>query len=91
MSYSVNDQRINPVVYVNVKELNKPMEFLLSVSPSKDGRPHESKRKSWTSVGIEPTTYGFDRPLLYRLNYETRREEVKSWMITVNVTGEGCK
>ena len=36
----------------------------------------EAKKKSSTSAGLEPTTSGFERPLLYRLNYEARREQV---------------
>ena len=34
------------------------------------------EKKSLTSAGLEPKTSGFDRPLLYRLNYEARREQV---------------
>ena len=35
-----------------------------------------SVRKSLTSVRIVPMTSGFNRPLLYRLSYEARREQV---------------
>ena len=31
---------------------------------------------SLTSAGIEPTTSGFDRPLLYQLSYKGRWEQV---------------
>ena len=34
------------------------------------------RKKSPTSAEIEPTTTRFDRPILYRLNYEARREPV---------------
>ena len=32
--------------------------------------PDEAKKKSLTSVGIEPTTSGLDLPLLCRLSYK---------------------
>ena len=44
---------------------------------------HEAKKKSPTSAGIERKTSGFDRPLLYRLSYEGRREQFGG----VNVKG----
>ena len=48
-----------------------------NVGPSKKmGDRTRQRKKSLTSVGIEPTTSGLDRPLLYRISYETRREEV---------------
>ena len=34
------------------------------------------KEKNLTSAGIETTTSGFDRPLLNRLSYEARWEQV---------------
>ena len=62
------DQRINSVVYVQV--LTEPMKFLVRVSSSKEMEDcSRQRRKSLTSAGIEPTTSGFDRPLLYRLSY----------------------
>ena len=55
-------QRINSVVYVVV--LSEPLNFPLSVSPSKEMEDHTRQRKeSPTSAGIEPRTSGFDRPL----------------------------
>ena len=66
------DQRVNSEVYVQV--LSEPMKFLQSVSSSKEtGDCSRQRRKSLTSAGIETTTSGFDRPLLYRLSYEARR------------------
>ena len=35
------------------------------------------REKSPTSTGVEPTTSGYDQPLLYRLSYEARREQVE--------------
>ena len=53
------------------------MNFPQSVSPSKEmGDRTRQRKRSLTSAGIEPTTSEFDRPLLYRLSYETRREQV---------------
>ena len=53
------------------------MNFPLSVSPSKEmGDPTRQQTKSPTSAGVEPTTSGLDRPLLYRLSYEARREQI---------------
>ena len=60
-----------------IKFLSEALNFLLSVSPSKEIRDHARQRKqSPTSAGIEPSTSGFDRPLLYRLSYEARRGQV---------------
>ena len=48
-----------------LKNQSEPMNFLLSVSPSKEmGNRTRQRKKSLTSAGIEPTTSGFDRPLL---------------------------
>ena len=53
------------------------MNFPLSVSASKEmGDRTRARKKSPTSEGIEPRTSGFDQPLLYRLSYEARREQV---------------
>ena len=63
------DQGINSVVYVVV--LSEPMKFQLSVSPRKEiGDCTRHRRNLPTSAGIEPTTSGFDQPLLYRLSHE---------------------
>ena len=78
------DQRINSVLYVKV--LNEPMKFLLSVSSSKEMGDHTRQRKqSLTSAGIQPTASGFDRPLLYQLSYEARREQVVREMVVIAV------
>ena len=56
---------------------SEPMNFPLSLSPSKEmGDSTGQRKKSLTSEGAEPTSSGFDRPLLYRLSYEARREPV---------------
>ena len=47
------------------------MNFSLSISPSK-----EMGDRTKTKVGIEPTPSRFHRPLLFRLSYEARREQV---------------
>ena len=53
------------------------MNFPLNVSPSKEMGDRRGQRKKFpTSAGIEPTISGFDRPLLYRLSYEARWEQV---------------
>ena len=62
------DQRINSVVYAKVNPL---------ISPSKEmGDRTRQRKKSPTSAGIEHTTTGFDRRLLYRLNYKARRVQI---------------
>ena len=48
------------------------MNFSLSISPSKE----MIDRTSLTSAGIEPTNRGFDQPLLCRLSYEARQEQL---------------
>ena len=58
-------------------------KFLLSVSPGKKmGNRARLRKKYLTSVGVEPTTPGFYRPLLYRLT-ATRPDESKSWVIVL--------
>ena len=52
------------------------IKFLLNVSPRKIGDYTTQRKKSSTRVGIEPTTYEFDRLLLYRRSYEARKEHV---------------
>ena len=53
------------------------MKLKLSVSPRKEMKDsQEAKKTPLTSAGIEPTTSVFDKPLLYRLSYEARREQV---------------
>ena len=53
------------------------MNIVLSVSLSKEIAGHKRQRNvSSTPSGIKSTISGFDRPLLYRLSYEARREEV---------------
>ena len=61
-----------------VKVSSELMNFPLGVSPSKEmgDRSQKVKKKSPTSVGIEHTISVFDRPLLYRLSYETSRVQV---------------
>ena len=60
-----------------IKVLSEPMDFPLSVRPSEEmGDRTRQRNKSLTSAGIEPTTSRFDRPSLYRLNYEARRKQV---------------
>ena len=55
---------------------SEPMNFPLSVSPSKEmGDRMRQRKTSPTSAGIEPTTSGFDRPLLYRQSHEARWEQ----------------
>ena len=46
------------------------MKDPLGVSPSKgnQGTTRGKEKILWTSVGIEPTTFGLDLPLLCRLN-----------------------
>ena len=42
------------------------MNFPLSVSPSKEmGDRTRQRKKSPTSAGIEPLTFGFDRPIFF--------------------------
>ena len=48
------------------------MNFLLSVSPSKEMGARTRQRKKISDL------IGFDRPLLYRLSYEASREQVVS-------------
>ena len=58
---------------------HEPKKNLLSVSPSKEmGDRTRQRKKSPTSAGIEFTPSGFDRPLLYQLSYEDRRQQVVS-------------
>ena len=52
------------------------MLFLSSGFLSGCKRSHKAKKGSSSSAGIESTTCGFDRLLLYRLSYEARREQV---------------
>ena len=55
------------------------MNSPLSASPGKEiGDRTRQRKKSSTSAGIERTPSGFDRPLLYRLSNEERREQVVS-------------
>ena len=82
------DQRTSSAVYIKVLSEIFPQ----SVSPRKEmGDRTRQRKKSLTSAGIEPTTSGFDRPLLYRLNYEARREQVvdllqRLALITITLT-----
>ena len=60
-----DNQRINSVVPVKV--LSEAMKIILGVGPSKEKGPRSRQRKkSLTSEGIEPMTYGLDHPMLYR-------------------------
>ena len=60
LPFEMMDRRMNSAVYVKV--LNEPINFLLSVSPSKEmGECMRQRKKSLTSAGIEPTTSGFDQ------------------------------
>ena len=52
------------------------MVILLSVSPSKEMGNRTRQRKKMISAGITPTTSGFDCPLLDRVSYENRREQI---------------
>ena len=53
------------------------MNFPLSVSPRKEmGDSTSQRKKSPIAAAIKPTTSGFDRPLLYRLSYDARQEQV---------------
>ena len=53
------------------------MNFPLSVSRSKKmGDSVRQRKKCPTLAGNEPSTCGFDRPLLYRLSYKVRWEQV---------------
>ena len=53
---------------------SEPINFLSNVSPSKEMGDGTRQRKKYpTSARIEHMN---DRPLLYRLNYEVRREQV---------------
>ena len=72
----MRDQIISSVVYVKV--LYKPTKFLLSVNPSKKMRDRKSQRKNLSPRRelIEPTTTWFNYPLLYRLSYEEKWEQV---------------
>ena len=47
----------------------------VSVSPTDGNGPTQGQRKTLTRVGIEPTTFGFRSPPLYRLSYKVRREQ----------------
>ena len=52
------------------------MNFALSVRPSEEmGDCTRQRKNDPTSAGIEPTIFGFDRPLLFRLIYEARQEQ----------------
>ena len=80
-----------------LKCLSQEMKSLLNVSPSKKmGDPTRQRKKSPTSAGVEPTTSGFDRPLLYRLRYDARRGQVDGGYhgncgnVNVNGTNEYC-
>ena len=56
------DQRINSAVQCTLKCSCEPMDFPLSVRPSKEMGDRARQRKKYlTSTGIEPTTSGFDR------------------------------
>ena len=52
------------------------MKFPLKVSPRKMEDYTTQRKKSSTRSAIEPTTYEFDRPLLHRMSYEARKEQV---------------
>ena len=64
------------------------MKDPLGVSPSKgnQGTTRGKEKILLTSVGIEPTTFGLDLPLLCRLNYEVGQR--KSGTIKVVNRGE---
>ena len=66
------DQRIHSEVYVKV--LNEPMKILLNVV-RKWETARDKEKKSLISAGIEPMSRS-GSPLLYRLSYETRRDQV---------------
>ena len=69
------DQKSDSLVYVLIfKVLSEPTKFLMSVSSS--GSLCKTKEKSLTLAPIQSTSSGFDRPLLYRLSCEARREQV---------------
>ena len=86
------DQRTSSAVYIKVLSENFPQ----SVSPRKEMGDRTRQRKQFlTSAGLEPTTSGFDRPLLYRMSYETRREQVvdllqRLALITITKIAVGC-
>ena len=66
------------------------MNFPLNVSPSKEmGDRTRQRKKFTTSAGIEPMISGDDRPLLYRLSYEARREQVDCGGNCANVNMKG--
>ena len=76
---------------------SEPINFPLTVSPGKEmGHLTRQRKKSPTSARIERTNFGFDRPLLYRLSYEARRDQVVcnyggNWgNVNVNGTKECC-
>ena len=58
-----------------LKSYVKPMKDPLGVSPSKgnQGTTRGKEKIILTSIGIEPTTFGLDLPLLCRLSYERLR------------------
>ena len=58
------DQIINSAVYVIMLSQSEPMNFPLSVIPSKEMGDHTRQKKTLTLAGIEPTTSGFDHCLI---------------------------
>ena len=68
----------------------KPMKDPLGVSPTKgnQGTRRGKEKILLTSVGIEPTTYGLDLPLLCRLSYEVgqRKSGTIIFAYTVYIT-----
>ena len=71
-----------------LKSYVKPMKDPLGVSPSKgnQGTTRGKEKIILTSIGIEPTTFGLDLPLLCRLSYEVGQR--KSGTIKVVNRGE---
>ena len=55
----------------------------LGVSPSKgnQGTTRGKEKNLLTSVGIEPTTFGLDLPLLCRLSYEVGQRKSGTIMV----------
>ena len=52
---------------------SEPMNFPLSISPSKEmGNSMEQRKTSLISGRVEPSTNGFDRPLVYWLSYKVK-------------------
>ena len=47
----------------------------VSVTPTNGNGPTQGQRKTLTRAEIEPTTFGLDHPLLYRLSNKVRREQ----------------